>query len=65
MCKREERTNKLYEYQKEQLKKSARLRELAYDDRLKFDKQEEIRKEQDEAYKKYNFIKNLRGAMKK
>ena len=57
--------NKLYEYQKEQLKKSIRLRELAYDDRLKFDKQEEIRKEQDEVYKKYNFIKNLRGAMKK
>ena len=57
--------NKLYEYQKEQLKKSARLRELAYDDRLKFDKQEEIRKEQDEAYKKYNFIKDFRKAINK
>lgn len=57
--------NKLYEYQKEQHNKSVRLRELAYDDRLKFDKQEEMRKEQDEAYKKYNFVKNLRRAMKK
>lgn len=57
--------NKLYEYQKEQLKKSARLRELALDDKTPQNKIEEIRKEQDDAYKKYNFIKNLRGAMKK
>lgn len=57
--------NKLYEYQKEQLKKSSRLRELAYDDRLKYDKQEELRKEQDEAYKKYNFIKDFRKAINK
>lgn len=57
--------NKLYEYQKEQHKKAVRLRELAIDDRTPRDKATELRKEQDEAYKKYNFIKNLRGAMKK
>lgn len=57
--------NKLYEYQKEQHNKSVRLRELAIDDKTPRDKINQLRKEQDEAYKKYNFIKNLRGAMKK
>ena len=57
--------NKLYEYQKEQHNKSVRLRELAIDERTPRDKITELRKEQKEAYKKYNFIKNLRGAMKK
>lgn len=57
--------NKLYEYQKEQHKKAVRLRELAIDDRTPRDIITELRKEQDDAYKKYNFIKNLRGAMKK
>ena len=57
--------NKLYEYQKEQHKKSVRLRELAFNDKIPQDRVDELRKEQDEAYKKYNFIKILRGAMKK
>lgn len=57
--------NKLYEYQKEQHEKSAKLRQLAIGERTPRDKATELRKKQDEAYKKYNFIKNLRGAMKK
>lgn len=57
--------NKLYEYQKEQHEKSVKLRQLAIDERTPRDKATELQKEQDEAYKKYNFIKNLRGAMKK
>lgn len=57
--------NKLYEYQKDQLKKSARLRELAYDDRISQNKIDELRKEQKEAYDKYNFIKDFRKAINK
>ena len=57
--------NKLYEYQKEQHEKLAKLRQLAIDERTPRDKVTKLRKEQDEAYKKYNFIKILRGAMKK
>ena len=57
--------NKLYEYQKKQQKNTTKLRELALDDRISQDKIDELRKEQKEAYDKYNFIKNLRGAMKK
>lgn len=56
-------TNKLYEIQKKALEKSIKLRELSYDDTISFEKQEEIRKQQDDAYKKYNFIKNLRSSM--
>lgn len=58
-------TNKLYEIQKKALEKSIKLRELSYDDTISFEKQEEIRKQQDDAYKKYNFIKNLRSSMLK
>lgn len=57
--------NKLYEYQKKQHKKAVKLRELAFDEKTNQNIIYELRKEQDEAYKKYNFIKNLRGAMKK
>ena len=57
--------NKLYEYQKEQHNKSVKLRQLAFDDKIPQNRVDELRKKQDEAYKKYNFIKNLRGAMKK
>lgn len=57
--------NKLYEYQKKQQKNATKLRELALDYRISQDKIDELRKEQKEAYNKYNFIKNLRGAMKK
>ncbi len=57
--------NKLYEYQKKQQKNATKLRELALDDRISQDKIDELREKQKEAYNKYNFIKNLRGAMKK
>lgn len=57
--------NKLYEYQKKQQKNATKLRELALDDRISQDKIEELRKEQDEAYKKYNFIKDFRKAINK
>lgn len=50
---------------KKQQKNATKLRELALDDRISQDKIDELRKEQKEAYDKYNFIKNLRGAMKK
>lgn len=57
--------NKLYEYQKKQHKKTTVLRELALDDKISQDKIDELREQQKDAYNKYNFIKNLRGAMKK
>lgn len=57
--------NKLYEYQKKQQKNATKLRELALDDRISRDKIDELRKEQDEAYKKYNFIKDFRKAINK
>lgn len=57
--------NKLYEYQKEEQKKASKLRELAFDENIPQSKVDELREKQKEAYNKYNFIKNLRGAMKK
>lgn len=57
--------NKLYEYQKKQQKNATKLRELALDDRISQDKIDELRKEQKEAYDKYNFIKDFRKAINK
>lgn len=57
--------NKLYEYQKKQQKNVTKLRELALDDRISQDKIDELRKEQKEAYDKYNFIKYFRKAINK
>ena len=57
--------NKLYEYQKKQQKNATKLRELALDDRISQDKIDELRKEQKEAYNKYNFIKDFRKAINK
>ena len=50
---------------KKQQKNATKLRELALDDRISRDKIDELRKKQDEAYKKYNFIKDFRKAINK
>ena len=57
--------DKLYEYQKREQKKATILRELALDDKLNIEKTREIRKQQQESYDKYNFIKDLRKAIEK
>ena len=53
----------LYEKEKKELEKSIRLRDLSHDGKLSYEKQREICKEQDEAYKKFNFVKCLRKAL--
>lgn len=57
--------DKLYKKQKEELKKSVNLRQLAIDKSISKEKSDEIRKKQDEAFKKYNFIKDFRKAVNK
>ena len=53
----------LYEKEKKELEKSIRLRDLSHDGKLSYEKQRQICKEQDEAYKKFNFVKGLRKAL--
>lgn len=50
---------------KEELYKSKNLRTLTFSDNISYDKGLEIRKKQDESYKKFLFFKNLNSVWEK
>ena len=54
----------LYDLQREELQISVGLREQALTKNISYKKQNEIRDKQQVHYEKYNFIKNLRKAIK-
>lgn len=56
--------NNLRKYEKELLEKSIRLRNEGFSS-CSYEKGRKIQKEQDKAYKKYNFTKNLLKEMEK
>lgn len=55
----------VYEEMIKSRKASVKLRNLAFDDKAGYEKQNEIRKEQDKIYNKYKFCKGLLSAMRK
>lgn len=57
-------TRELQDKKRELYEKSKILRRIAHEG-YSVDKQKEIRKEQDEAYKKLQFISNLEKAMRR
>lgn len=57
--------NKLYEKQNQEYKKSVELKKFCLDDKIPKEKIDEIKKQQQEAYDKYNFVRGLRNAIEK
>lgn len=55
--------NVIQKRMREELYKSRTLRELTFSDNISYDKGLEIRKKQDESYKRWQFYKNLNKAM--